>query len=311
MTRRPSAKTSQAAAAKAIAAADALMAWLQTQPRETDPDQWPALPAAGNPLADVAGTSATAGTTSIGAAVAMPLPSEPLAAGVSEPRRDADHQERNAPQRLPSCGRLSPSRVCALAHTDWLHHRLSITGPTAELAAFRVAAAGAGTIPWHLDLDQMAEDFFHLLAAPPARSGSLIPPARSLSLAGARILADQLCAAVARRHALAIARVGHSRAFPLDLHALVPVPDPILRQGPDDPASLDWLWTHWGTTQALRHVADDEMAGAAIGKRLAAGEAVWAMTFWSADWTPWRAFAQISAHWPALRLEIHPTYETL
>jgi hypothetical protein len=39
----------------------------------------------------------------------------------------------------------------------------------------------------------------------------------------------------------------------------VSVSEAVLRLGPDDPASLDWLWTHWGTstTQALRHVAAD------------------------------------------------------
>jgi hypothetical protein len=57
------------------------MGWLQTQPRETDPDQLAAVPAAGDPFADLGGTSATAGATSIGAAVAKPLPSELLGAG--------------------------------------------------------------------------------------------------------------------------------------------------------------------------------------------------------------------------------------
>src|ERR1700722_4833381 len=35
------------------------------------------------------------------------------------------------------------------------------------LGRFRDAACGAGTVPWQLDLDRMAEDFFHLLAAQP------------------------------------------------------------------------------------------------------------------------------------------------
>ena len=68
------------------------------------------------------------------------------------------------------------------------------------------------------------------------------------------MLAAELRDAVARRHALAVARVGRSTACPFDLHALVPVPADVLRLGPDHPDALPWLWAHWGTTQALRHV---------------------------------------------------------
>ena len=126
-------------------------------------------------------------------------------------------------------------------------------------------------MPWQLDFDRMEEDLFHLLVAPPAPAGPRRAPTGGLSLAGARILAGQLRDAAARRHALAIAQVGHSRACPFDLHALVPVPDAMLRRGPDDPAALAWLWTHWGTTQALRHVAEDAAAGAALQARRGSG----------------------------------------
>ena len=134
-------------------------------------------------------------------------------------------------------------------------------------------------------------------------------PSRSLSLAGARILAGQLRVAVAERHALALARVGHSRACPFDLHALVPVPDAILRRGPDDPEALAWLWTHWGTTEMLRHVAEDEATAAALRGRAGPGTATWVLTFWSADWTPWRALTAIAARWPSLRFDPRPSYD--
>jgi hypothetical protein len=226
--------------------------------------------------------------------------------------------------RSPDLGRTDHGAPLRLAHTDWLYHRLQISGPATDLADFRAAAAGAGTVPWQIDLDRMAEDFFHLLVAPPARAGSLIPPTRSLSLAGARIVADQLCAAVTRRQVLAAAQVGHSRACLFDLHALAPVPDAVLRRGPDDPAALDWLWTHWGTTQTLRHVADDATEAAVLrtgasdharegsehARKGPAEEAVWAVRFWSADWTPWRALAQIAARWPTLRFDARPRYDT-
>jgi hypothetical protein len=38
---------------------------------------------------------------------------------------------------------------------------------------------------------------------------------------------------------------------------------------------------------------------------------VWVVTFWSADWTPWRALAQIAARWPSLRIDTRPSYDAL
>jgi hypothetical protein len=189
-----------------------------------------------------------------------------------------------------------------LPHPDWLHHRLMISGPERNVASFRRAAAGAGIIPWQLDVDALAEDWFLLLAAPPA------PQQRTVSLAGARMLAGQLREAVAARQAAACARVGRSRACPFDLHALLPVPDAILRLGPDHPDALVWLWQHWGTTEALRHVAEDPDA-AGDPRRPAAGEAVFRVEFWSADWTPWRALLRLREVWPALCFDIRPSYD--
>jgi hypothetical protein len=188
-------------------------------------------------------------------------------------------------------------------HTDWLHHRLTIGGPEHDVAAFRAAAAGAGAIPWQLDPDGMEEDFFHLLVSPPP------PQRRTLSLTGARILAGQLREAVSRHHDLAVARVGRSVACPFDLHALVPVPDDVLRLGPNDPAALSWLWENWGTTLALRHVAQDAAAGADDRRRPPPGEATFRIEFWSADWTPWRALATIAARWTTLRIDVRPSYD--
>jgi hypothetical protein len=191
-----------------------------------------------------------------------------------------------------------------LAHTDWLHHRLAIMGTADQLAAFRRASAGAGIIPWQIDLDRLEEDVFHLLVAPPPSQP------RPLTIAGARVLAEQLREAVGRRHERAIARVGVSQACPFDLHALVPVPDEILRLGPDNPVALAWLWEHWGTTQPLRHVAEDIVAGqdAPCRSRLPVEHDAIHITFWSADWTPWRALATLAERWPVLRFDLRPTY---
>ena len=209
-------------------------------------------------------------------------------------------QRRALPAGPPPGQAFAAGAPLQLPHTDWLFHRLVVTGPVAPLAAFRAAASGAGTIPWRLDLDSLEEDWFHLLVN---------PAHRALSLAAARVLAGQLREAVEHRHAVAVARVGHSRACPLDLHALVPVPAAVLLLGRDHPDALAWLWQHWGTTQGLRHVALDTAPTRAPAPKLAAGEDGWQLSFWSADWTPWRAFERIRADWPTLRFDLQPHYE--
>jgi hypothetical protein len=277
------AKSRQAAALAVTEAADALLAWLRTQPRKVETDHRASEEPLTSPEPHAAVDQASAEPAP---APDAPVSSEPAEIVVpDDPAPDSDWRHRHAPQRL--------------AHPDWLFHRLSVSGSRADLAAFRAAAAGAGTIPWQLDLARMEEDFFHLLIAPPRR----------LSLTGARILAGQLQAAVAERYALAVARVGQSQACPFDLQALVPVPAAMLQRGPDDPAALAWLWQHWGTTQALRHVSADAAAETAARRALAPGDETFVVTFWSADWTPWRALARITTEWPRLRVETWPIYE--
>ena len=85
---------------------------------------------------------------------------------------------------------------------------------------------------------------------------------------------------------------------PLDLNALVQVPDKLLRLGPEDPAVLAWLWENWGTTWMLRDVALAPVGRA--GVVAAPGHDGVSYRFWSADWTPWRALATVRTRWPAL-----------
>ena len=92
-----------------------------------------------------------------------------------------------------------------------------------------------------------------------------------------------------------MARVGRSHAAPFDLHALLPVPADILGLGPDHPDADAWLWTHWGTTAALRHVTAD-----------ATPPDMFSVAFWSADWSPWRAVAALTTRWPTLSWELRP-----
>ena len=282
----------RSAATKTMAAADALLTWLQTD-------------RAASAARNVDGPRAGAASVDIGL-----RNGEASRADVEQPASAAD--ARGSALDISSVG-VGTARGVALvepagafpamrlANTDWLHHRLTVTGPEQQVSEFRHAASGAGSIPWVLDLDRMEEDWLHLLVSPPA------PQTRTLSIAGARIVAGQLRDAVARRHALAVAGVGRSRACPLDLHALVPVPDGVLQRGPDDAVSLAWLWQHWGTTQALRHVREDPFARRA--GRDPSLSATLAVSFWSADWTPWRALAGCTARWPTLRFDVRPSYD--
>ncbi|MDO9707665.1 hypothetical protein [Paracraurococcus lichenis] len=191
--------------------------------------------------------------------------------------------------------------VLALPHPDWLYHHLRVTGPPAEVAAFRLAAAGPGLIPWEDPVGSAAEDWFHLLAAPPA------PQRRSLSLEGCRILAGQLRDAAEARQRLVAERAAGSRACPLCLHRLLPVPAPLLRRGPEAPETRAWLWEHWGTTAALRGVVPLPVPGR--GRPPPPEPGLFRVGFWSADWTPWRAILALRARWPGLSIEVTPFYD--
>jgi hypothetical protein len=207
----------------------------------------------------------------------------------------------SATRTAAAAGQGSTIDVLAPADTDWLYHHLRVTGAPAAVAAFRAAAAGAGVIPWMHDHAGAAERWFHMLVAPPA------PMERTISLEGARILAGQLRDAVEARGRLVAERAPASRACPLDLHRLQPVPDRFLRLGPDHRDSRAWLWTHWGTTEALRGVVELPIGGRGGARRRDPGF-FWA-GFWSADWTPWPALLALRARWPDLRFDLRPLYD--
>ena len=185
----------------------------------------------------------------------------------------------------------------AAGHVDWLRSEFHVVGPTEGVARFRAAAAGSGVVPWTLDLDCMEEDFFLPMAAP--GDGE-----RAISVTGARILARRLRDTVARNHERALTRRLTDRSCPLDLHRLLPVPESILRLGPDDPASRAWLWSYWGTTRPLRHVRELPDTGDHRRRRTRQMR----IEFWSADWSPWQALRQLRRNWQDLRLDLRPDY---
>jgi hypothetical protein len=154
---------------------------------------------------------------------------------------------------------------------------VTFTGSPDQITALRQAASGSGIVPWVLDYDRREETFFLWLAAP---QGSR----RGLSIPAAHRLARQLREAEWELPETAVARAALVHAVPFDLQALMPVPGPILRLGPDNPAALRWLWEHWGTTWELRRV---ELVADTPDR--------FAVRFFSADWTPWPALAAITA----------------
>ena len=179
----------------------------------------------------------------------------------------------------------------------WLYHHLTVSGPTAPLTEFSRAARGAGVIPWRLDFAAVEEDIFNLAVTQPAAT-------RTLSIAGCRILARQFRARVEAHHSLAVGRIGRSRACPFDLHVLVPVPDAILALGPNDPAALAWLATHWGITDRLRQVVERSRPG--TGRRLPRGHGVVGYGFFTHRETPHAAIDALASRWPALRFVLRP-----
>jgi hypothetical protein len=125
MSRRPAATATQAAATKAEAAADALLAWLQTQPTRAASHREPTDPATER-REPIAGRPATG----------LLVEPDPL----FQPRQpDLSGAEASTPSQDP----IRRERGSALrpGHTDWLYHRLRITGPAAVLA---VSAAPLG-----------------------------------------------------------------------------------------------------------------------------------------------------------------------
>ena len=197
------------------------------------------------------------------------------------------------PPRKP--GRPPTSQMPETA-LDWVSGRLLVTGPANTLAGFTAAARGAGVTPWVVDYDRMEEDAFHLAVS--------VPPAeRSLSVEGCRTLARQYREKVQAHQARAAALVGRSTACPFDLHALLPVPDPVLALGPAHPETAAWLATNWGVGE-LRHVELD--AAPRIGRRLPAGHGKTGYAFFACgdQRRPEPAVTRLEALWPLLTFRL-------
>jgi hypothetical protein len=198
--------------------------------------------------------------------------------------------------RRPAFLARASAQAAGLA-PGWLYHHLTVSGVADSVQAFAAAARGAGVTPWQLDFAALEEDVFVRAVAQPANR-------RHLTVAGCRILARQFRERAEAHQARAAARGGHSLACPFDLHALLPVPEPVLLLGPAHPTSLAWLAAHWGVTDRLRQVA--VRAKPTIGRRLAAGHAVIGYGFFTSGETPDAAISRCAARWPGLRFGLVP-----
>lgn len=217
---------------------------------------------------------------------------EPVQAGPDASLRGPAPPKRRG--RRPAAGGTAAAITAGVP--PWLRHHLEVSGPDAALAAFVAAARGPGTVPWRHDPARVEEDALNLLLAQPAAE-------RTLPAAGCRILARQVVLAVEARRAQAAVRAEDDGACPLDLHALLPVPDTLLGRGPDDLEALDWMQAHWGVTAALRHPA--RRPGAAE-PRLPPGCGVAAWSFFTDGATPDAAVARLRLRWPALLFDLAP-----
>lgn len=182
----------------------------------------------------------------------------------------------------------------AVEHTEWLPFRLTVSGPAEVVTAFVAAAAGPGVTPWQIDFAAMEEDVFHRLASRYPRSGRL-------SLEGCRVFAAQLRERAEDRHRQVLVAAEGSRARPLDLHALLPVPAAVLALGPDHPNARRWLRAHWGTEE-LRRV--ERLAAPA--SRRPKGQAGLRFGFFAADAAPTAAVRRLAKAWPRLQLNLLP-----
>jgi len=183
-----------------------------------------------------------------------------------------------------------PGAGTATRHTEWLACRLDVSGPADALRAFAAAAAGVGVTPWARDFAAEEEDVFHLLATRAPRAGRL-------SLEACRIFAAQFRERLQDHQDRALTTIGHSRACPFDLHALLPVPTHILALGVQHPDAARWLAAQWGTTEirkAMLHPAR------ARQRRPAALR----YSFFAADTLPRAAVRRLAKAWPQLMLDL-------
>ena len=176
---------------------------------------------------------------------------------------------------------------------EFVWDTLEVAGPHERLHAFLAAASGPGFIDWRFDSYSVYEQiYFGVMAA-----GA---PSRVAAERLARKLRTRF--SEAHEHLRRAAEIDPHRV-PLDLNALIPIPQSVCRRGfvPDGQA---WIAAHWGVAWPLRDVSL-AMEHRRRGNHLAL---VAVFRFVSEDWSPWIALAQRREAWPELRFRLAPSY---
>ena len=127
---------------------------------------------------------------------------------------------------------------------------------------------------------------------------------RNLTVAGCRILARQFRARVEARQAVAVALVGRSLACPLDLHALLPVPDARSAARPDRSGGAGLAGGPLGHHRSAAPGHRAATARPAVGCRQATRSSATGSS--PAGETPQTAIATLAARWPALNFVLRP-----
>jgi hypothetical protein len=172
------------------------------------------------------------------------------------------------------------------------------------VASFAVAASGSGITPWQIDFAALEEEVFVRAISQPASY-------RNLTVGGRQVLARQFRERVQMRqtrtteHAReGAALVGSRFLCAFGLHALLPVPESILKLESTDPAALSWLSAHWGVTDRLRQVMVRD--NTSTGRRLKRDHAVTGYGFFTDGETPHAAVRQFEKRWAPLRFLLQP-----
>jgi hypothetical protein len=174
--------------------------------------------------------------------------------------------------------------------TERLLCHVTVTGEAGKISRLKTAAEGGAGIPWHYpDLAALDEERLARLVAPPDGSAGL-------DLSDAKVLTRLLRSAVETHHNQVLTAAKISHACPFSLHRLLPVPEDVLRLGPDDPISRTWLRTHWGTEQALRQV---RLRPGPPSRQLRRGARI-SYDFWCTGGPPVAAIEHLRGLWPDL-----------
>jgi hypothetical protein len=175
---------------------------------------------------------------------------------------------------------------------DYIFNRLEVEGPAEPLHDFLGAASGPGFIDWNPNWYDVYEHIYYALmraGMPTVAAGEKL--ARKFEDIAWRAHERERVAAELDQH-----------RQPLDLNALFPIPQAVLRKGFAE-GGQEWIWANWGVPWPIRRVkfAMEHRRGAGL-------KPVAVFDFLSEDWSPWIALKRMRERWPELRFDLRTEY---